>query len=98
MARVSCVGQRPCDFVLRGPDVAQIDRLPLLVGAERIVRQIDGNAARKRKRDDQRRARKKCRPERRMDACFEVSISREHRARHHVLLVHRTFERRVDRA
>ena len=80
------------------PEFAQINRLAGIIAPDRIVLEIDVDAARQRERDHQRRAREEGRAHRRMDARFEIAVAGQHRARDHVVIHDRFLERGIDGA
>ncbi len=77
------------DFGVRRPDVLEEHRLALLVGAERLLRQVDLDRAGERIGDDQRRARRGSSPARRRDAALEVAVARQNGRGHHAVVVDR---------
>ena len=79
-------GDGRVDLGVRGPNVAQEDRLPRLIDTERLRGEIDIHPARQRIRDDQRRRSEIVGAHLGMDAAFEIAIAREHRGYDHIFL------------
>ena len=67
------------DLVVARPDFAQVHRLAVAAGAERLGRQIDVHAPGERVGDDERRRGEIVRANLRVDAALEVAVARQHR-------------------
>ena len=81
-------GHLVADLRRGGPDVAQVDRLSVLAGAERLAGEIDVHPAGERERDDQHRGGEIVGPHGGVYPGLEVPVAAQHRRRHKVMLVH----------
>ena len=73
------------DLVGRRPHVGEEDRSPVRPDPERFGRQVDIDAAGQRERDHQRRRGEVARARERVDASFEVPVTRQHGRDHQVV-------------
>ena len=71
-------------FLLRRPDVAQIDLLALVVLRQRLVHEVDVHRAGQGEGHHQRRAGQVVGLHVRIDAALEVAVARQHRRHHQV--------------
>ena len=71
------VGDDLVDLLRRRPEVVQVDVVPVVVLAERLVEEVDVHASGERVRDDERRRREVVRLHLGMDARLEVAVAGE---------------------
>ena len=81
----------------RRPQVGEEDRLAVVVDAERLLREVDVDAAGERERDDQRRRREVARAREGMDPALEVAVAGQDRRGHELVLLDRLGDRLVER-
>ena len=93
-----CRPDRRADLFRRGPDVRQVDRLPVAVGAQRLRREVDVDRARQRERDDERRRGEVGGTRQRMDAPLEVAVARQDRRDDQLVALDRLGDRLVERS
>ncbi len=79
-------------FLLGGPDVFQIDRLTVIAGAQRLLGQIDLDAAGERIGHHQRRRGQPVGLDQRMHPAFEVAVAGEHRSHGEVGVLDRLLD------
>ncbi len=75
------------DLGLGRPDVLKVDRLAVLVDAERVLGDVDLHGAGDGVRDDQRRGRQVVHLDVRVDPALEVAVAGEHRRHGQVMVV-----------
>src|SRR5690606_7891137 len=80
-------------FGRRWPDVAQVDRITILVFAKRLRGQVNLHRSCKRIGNDEWRGGEIVRLNIRRDAAFEVSVARKHRSSDQFLVVDRLGDR-----
>ena len=78
---------RLLDFLLRRPDVGQVDGLAVFASSDGILAQIDVNASREREGHHQRRRHQVVGAHFRVDSALKVAIAGEHRSNDQILLV-----------
>ena len=86
------------DLLRRRPDVAEMDRVAVLVVAERLVDEVDLQRAGERIGDHQRRRGEVVGAHVRIDAALEIAVAREHRRRDQVARADRRRDRFGQRA
>ena len=86
------------DLLRRRPDVGEIDRLALLVVAERLAGQVDLHRAGERIGDDQRRRGEVVGAHVGIDAALEIAVARQHRRGDQIVLGDRRRNLRRQRA
>ncbi|GJE04384.1 hypothetical protein GMJLKIPL_6346 [Methylobacterium isbiliense] len=80
-----------------GPDVLQVDRVPVRVGAERVLGEVDLHRAGERVGHHEGRRGEVVRPHVRIHPALEVAVAREHGGRDDVVVVDRLRDRRGQR-
>ena len=75
-------------FLLRRPQVTQVDRLTVNIGSNRVFRQIDIDGSRERIGHHQGRRGEKAGPHLWVNASFEVAVTTQHRRDNKVILLH----------
>ncbi len=86
--RLDDARQRFLNLLLRRPEVAQVDGLPVTIEAQRLGGQVNVHLAGERVGDDQRRRGQVRRAHLRVDAPLEVAVAAQHRHDHQVLVAH----------
>src|SRR5690606_35930186 len=86
------------DLALAGPDIAQVDRLAVAAGAQRLAGQVDVDRASQGVGDDQWWRGQEAGVHLRVDATLEVAVAAEHRGDDQFMLVDRLADFRDERA